>query len=57
MRGACLTESVLHYARISCDDETYELKLYEGIFKKRYAYKKSLMRKITRTILNYLNTK
>ena len=23
MRGACLTENVLYYARISCDDETY----------------------------------
>ena len=33
MRGACLTENVLHYARISCDDETYEPKLYQGICK------------------------
>ena len=46
MRGACLTENVLYYARISCDDETYKPKLYKGIcettFKKRYAnHKKS----------------
>ena len=31
MRGACLTENVLYYARISCDDETYKPKLYKGI--------------------------
>ena len=46
MRGACLTENILYYARISCDDETYKPKLYKGIcettFKKRYAnHKKS----------------
>ena len=46
MRGACLTENILYYARISCDDETYKRKLYEGFckstFKKRYAnHKKS----------------
>ena len=46
MRGACLTENALYYARISCDNETYKLKLYKGIckttFKKRYAnHKKS----------------
>ena len=46
MRGACLTEKILYYARISCDDETYKPKLYKGIckttFKKCYAnHKKS----------------
>ena len=46
MRGACLTENVLYYSRISCHDETYELKLYKRIcettFEKRYAnHKKS----------------
>ena len=46
MRRACLTENILYYARISCDDETYKPKLYKGIcettFKKRYAnHKKS----------------
>ena len=46
MRGACLTENVLYYARISFDDETCKPKLYEGIckttFKKRYTnHKKS----------------
>ena len=38
MRGACLTENVLYYARIRCDDETYKQKLYketcETTFKK-----------------------
>ena len=41
MRGACVTENVLYYVRISCDDETYKPKLYKGIcettFKKCYA--------------------
>ena len=41
VRAACLTENILYYARISCDDETYKPKLYKGIcettFKKRYA--------------------
>ena len=46
MRGACLTENVLYYARISCDNETYKPRLYKGIcettFKKRYVnHKKS----------------
>ena len=40
MRGSCLTQNVLYYARISCDDETYKPKLYKGIskttFKKRF---------------------
>ena len=31
MRGACLTENVLYYAKISCDDKKYKLKLYKGI--------------------------
>ena len=45
MRGACLTENVSYYARISCDNETYKLKLYKGIcettFKKHYANHKN----------------
>ena len=46
MREGCLTENVLYYARISCDNKTYKPKLYKGIcvttFKKRYAnHKKS----------------
>ena len=40
MRGVSLTENVVYYARISCDDETYKPKLYKGIcetaFRKRY---------------------
>ena len=59
MRGTCLTENVLCYARVRCDNETYKPKLYRGIceitFKKRYAIIKNLsMRKGARTILNYL---
>ena len=59
MRGACLTENILYYARISCDDKTYEPKLYKGIckttFKKRYGnHKKSFSVKKTRMMLNYL---
>ena len=46
MRGACLTENILYYARVSCDDETHKPKLYKGTckttFKKLYAnHKKS----------------
>ena len=41
MRGACLTENILYYTRISCQDEIYKPKLYKGIFettsKNRYA--------------------
>ena len=40
MRGASLTENILYYIRISCNDKTYKPKLYKGIwktsFKKRY---------------------
>ena len=40
MKGVSLTENVVYYARISCDDETYKPKLYKGIcettFRKRY---------------------
>ena len=43
---ACLTENILYYARINCEDETYKPKLYKGIyettFKKCYGnHKKS----------------
>ena len=31
MGGARLTANILYYARISCDDETCEPKLYKGI--------------------------
>ena len=46
MRGTCLIENVLYYARITCDDQTYKPKLHKGIcettFKKRSAnHKKS----------------
>ena len=43
MRGAYLTENILYYARISCNDEKYKPKLYKRIcettFKK--AFRKS----------------
>ena len=48
MRGACLTENLLYYARISCDDETYKPKLYKGICETTFNAER------TRTILNYL---
>ena len=59
MRGACLTEKILYYARISCDDETYKPKLYKEIcettLKKVTPIIKNLsMWKRKRTILNYL---
>ena len=38
MRGACLTENVLYYARVSCDNETNCIKnICETTFKKCYA--------------------
>ena len=50
MRGACLTENVSYYARTSCDDETYNPKLYKESAKKhlknvRQIIKNVLMRK------------
>ena len=33
MREVCLTENVLYYVKISCDDERYKPKLYKGIYK------------------------
>ena len=48
MRGTCLTENVLYYARINCDDEAYKPKLYKGIcettFKKCYANHKKFFK-------------
>ena len=46
MNGACLEESLVYYATISCKDKNYQPKLYKGscetIFKKRYSnHKKS----------------
>ena len=32
MRGVCLTENVLYYARISCDNETCKADLYKEIW-------------------------
>ena len=44
MRGACLTENVLSYARISCDDETYKRKMWNlgNSFKKHYVNHKKM---------------
>ena len=33
LRGACLTENVLYYTRINCDNKTYKPKLYKRISK------------------------
>ena len=46
MNGACLKESLVYYATISCNDKNYKPKLYKGScetsFKKRYSnHKKS----------------
>ena len=46
MRGACLTNNLLYYAKKSCNDKKHKPNLYKGIckttFKKRYAnHKKS----------------
>ena len=30
MRGACPTENILYHARISCDNKTYQPKLYKS---------------------------
>ena len=46
MNGACLKESLVYYATISCNDKNYKPKLYKGscetTFKKRFSnHKKS----------------
>ena len=45
MTGACLTEKVLYYAKISCNDEKYKPKFDKVIcqttFKKHYANHKN----------------
>ena len=46
MNGACVRESLVYYATISCNDKNYQPKLYKGScetsFKKRYSnHKKS----------------
>ena len=46
MNGACLKESLVYYATISCNDKNYKPRLYKGSceisFKKRYSkHKKS----------------
>ena len=46
MNGACLKESLVYYATISCNDKNYKPKLYKGScktsFRKRYTnHKKS----------------
>ena len=58
-RGACLTENILYYARISCEDETDKPKLYKGIRETTFKNVTQIIKNIsmwkrTRTILNYL---
>ena len=50
MRGACFTENVLYYARISCDDKTYNPKLYNESAKKH-------LKNVTQIIKNLLMRK
>ena len=57
MKGACLTENVLHSVKISCENEKYKPKLYKGIwkttFKKLYInHQKSFNEETTGTIQN-----
>ena len=47
MKGACLSENILFYARTNCDDETYKPKLYKGICETTYA-------NVTQMLRNYL---
>ena len=46
MNGACLKESLVYYATISCNDKNYKPKLYKGScetsFKKGYSNHKKL---------------
>ena len=46
MRGACFTENVLYYARISCDDKTYNPKLYNESAKKHLKKVTQIIKKI-----------
>ena len=56
MSGACLQESLVYYAIISCNDKNYKPKLYKGScetsFKKRYSNHKKI---ISRTIVQTRN--
>ena len=58
MNGACLKESLVYYATISCNDKNYQPKLYKGScetsFKKRYSnHKNHLMYHCTNMIPSY----
>ena len=66
MNGACVKESLVYYATISCNDNTYKPKLYKGScetsFKKRYSnHKKSfyvpLYKHNTKVSTKYWNLK
>ena len=60
MKGACLTENVLYYSKISCGDGKYKREMYKEIyqttaFQIRYAnHKKSFNAEKKRTRQNYL---
>ena len=59
MRRTCLTENILYYARISCNDGTFNqycIKEFAKLPLKKVTQmiKNLLMRKRTRTILYYL---
>ena len=53
MNGACLKESLVYYATISCNDKNYEPKLYKGSCE-RSAIKKQVLRSAIVTIKNHL---
>ena len=57
MRGACLTENLLYYARISCDDETYKPKLYKRISKNTFEKRSANHKKSSNAEKNKNDTK
>ena len=57
MRGACLTENVLYYARISCDDKTCKPKLYKGIFETTFKKSHANHKKVFNVEKNKSDTK
>ena len=61
MKGAYLTENVLYYSKVSCDDEKFKSKLNKGIckitFKNIFANHKKSFDSEKKMIQNYiLNT-
>ena len=62
MNGACLKESLVYYATISCNNKNYQPKLYKGScetsFKKGYSnHTKSLKKRLYQAINRVLELK